>query len=140
MPRKARTKTELTPEQRRMARKLKRQARKDAALNGMGAKVEDHAPKSPFEVDQFWGRTRGRMVAIKLVNQNRERPYWLSIKRETSNPPAIGFYPCTMFERRGRWYFGFLLREHRDRLYDLWRPSNATARKELTGSGWAPLM
>lgn len=121
----------LRSAQRREERKQRKQ---QAAASG-----EDVSPRKrevaadyskPMVKDEYeWIRNSGaKAYAIKILNDHhRERPFWLSIPTMT-NPPVAGFFPCTTFTARGRVYYGFLFREHRD----LFFARLDDARKELT--------
>lgn len=82
-------------------------------------------------VDKSWIlRDLTLAIAQKIVSRAKERPYWLSIRhgKGDGNPPVSGYYPCTMFRTANRVYYGFLLREHRERFYY----EIDDARRELT--------
>lgn len=68
--------------------------------------------------------------AMKVVNGHKERPYWLSIPHDGGIEPSPGLYPVSIFTEKGRVYYGFLLKEHRDEIFNRWD----NARKELTRS------
>ena len=57
-----------------------------------------------------------KLVASRLLNNHRERPYWLSIThgKLDGNPPISNYFPCTSYRTDTRVYYGFLFREHRD--------------------------
>jgi len=78
-------------------------------------------------------KSKLKMTALKILNDDGSRPYWLSIPRNGPEPVA-GYYPCSVFTAEGRVYYGFMFREHRDQLHERWDH----ARKELT-SGNRPL-
>ena len=78
-------------------------------------------------------KSKLKMTALKILNDHGERPYWVSIPKDGAEPVA-GFFPCSSFVADGRVYYGFLLREHRDAVFERWDH----ARKELT-SGNRPL-
>lgn len=118
----------LTAEQKKKQRQLRRELRKQAAIDNPSVAVAMRPDRTPHQENQFWLSTKDRMAAMKIINDHRERPYWLSIPRGTGTPPVAGYFPCSMFSRGGRWYYGFLFREHRDRAFKQW----AYARKELT--------
>ena len=85
--------------------------------------------------DWLWIRKGlAKDYAIRIINNHRERPYWLSIPRPTGlsvsdrAPPVSNLYPCTMFSTKGRIFYGFLFREHRDLFFS----KLGNARKEVT--------
>lgn len=85
---------------------------------------------SPNEEVRYWGWLNTRAMATRILNNYRERPYWASIAgSRTSNPPLVEFFPVTIVWQEGRFYFGFLVREHRD----LFCLNTRGARRELTG-------
>lgn len=118
-------------EQRRLKNRLRREARK---AGGAPEEIKTVVREvTPHQENQLWAHAKARTVAMKVLEGNRHRPYWLSIPHESHTPPVSGFYPCSMFKGGGRWYYGFLFREHRDYLFKKW----AYARKELTNVGAA---
>ncbi len=127
-------KTELSPDAKRLARQKRAQERREARKSGM---TTDHVAtkstrpeRTPHQEEQFWARTRDHLAAAKILNDHRERPWWLSIIAESGTPPISGYYPCSMVLRGGRWYYGFLFREHRDRTFKKWGALGA--KKEIT--------
>lgn len=66
---------------------------------------------------------------MKIINDHRERPYWMSIPQRLGLVIA-DYFPCSTFTRDGRTYYGFLFRIHRDRFFEKMRPKGA--RKEIT--------
>lgn len=60
-----------------------------------------------------------KSYAQKILNDCKERPYWLSIPQEGVDPVAH-FYPCSHFRAKGRVYYGFLFREHREMVVANW--------------------
>lgn len=128
----------LSPSQKKEARRIKSRLRREARKSGSTPGEVGIDPTRPavmvrtlHQEDQFWAQTKARSVAMKVLNNHRHRPYWLSIPHAGHNPPVAGYFPCSMFQSQGRWYFGFLFREHRDDLHKKW----SGARKELTNVG-----
>jgi len=72
-------------------------------------------------------KSKLKMIAVKILNDSGERPYWLSIPKDGPEPVS-GYYPCSSFVADGRVFYGFLIREHRDSLFERWDH----ARKEYT--------
>ena len=68
--------------------------------------------------------------AGKILNHDKERPYWLSIPHVKGDgvEPVAGFLPCTFLRTKSRVYYGFLLRQHREELMKRW----PNARREYT--------
>lgn len=135
-----RRKTILTAEQKKQARKIRRELKKanvEATGTSTTAGSSTNEIKTPEQDDQFWKGVTARMKAERVLNDHRNRPYWLSIPIN-GTPPVSGFFPCTHFTRGGRVYYGFLFREHRDRVHKGWSTVHR-ARKELTGSGQIPI-
>jgi len=142
MARRRKEKSELTPEQKREARRRKRQLRKQMAIESGVMPSQPNAlehEKNAHDEDQFWLGIRGRLRAEKVLNTWGVRPYWLSVRQNGTIPPLTGCFPCAMFNKNGRHYFGFLFRDHRDRTFARWRYTLG-ARKELTGPGQYPLI
>lgn len=75
-------------------------------------------------------RATSRNDAARILNECKDRPYWLSIPHEDSDgvEPVAGFHPCSFFRKRGRVYYGFLIRDHREAVVMRWE----NARRELT--------
>lgn len=131
----------LTPDQKKQARKIKRELRKANAAEGglVRARPSDVPERTPHEDRQFWLGTTARMKANTILNSAHVRPYWLSIPETAGGAggPISPYYPCTQFTRFGRRYYGFSFREHREKCWSIW--SVHRARKELTGIGQTPL-
>lgn len=71
--------------------------------------------------DMTWlSRSMAKGYAEKILNNNPQRPYWLSIAHHEGNVPPAELYPCTVFRTKTRAYYGFLFREHRDLLCQRW--------------------
>lgn len=133
-----RNKTALTPEQKKQARKIRRELKKvQAAESGIVSRSPDLPQRSPHDDQQFWLGITARNKANHILNQGHVRPYWLSIPVRGLAPIAR-YYPCTHFKRGERYYFGFAFREHRDACWKGWAEVHR-ARKELTGPGQTPL-
>lgn len=134
-----RSKTTLTPEQKKQARKIRRELKKaQAAESGLVVRSPDLPQRSPHDDAQFWMGITARNKANHILNRGHVRPYWLSIKVNGGLAPVAGFYPCTHFKRDDRYYFGFAFREHRDACWKGWSKIHG-ARKEFTGPGQIPL-
>jgi hypothetical protein len=137
-----RRETKLTPEQKKQARKIKRELRKaNAAETGLAQTRKPDVPeKTPHVVEQHWMWIRERMRANEILNRSHVRPYWLSIPEGMGgrDGPIAPFYPCGSFVRGGRRYYGFSFRDHRNRCFTAWRHTYQ-ARKEMTGPGQIPL-
>jgi len=105
--------------------------KKDVADEGMKARrrklksrerrerKKEQREESSAPLDSSWLQdimTVGQ--AQKIIDKERARPYWLSIPFEVGdgNPPVAGVTPCTMFRTRERVYYGFLFRQHRERV------------------------
>jgi hypothetical protein len=154
MARKKREKEKVDPFERARLKKLRaaerreerKRRRAEAAANGEDiSRRRRGEPAKPvgIETDQDkvavrdphdWIRRSITMAfAWKIVNlySTRDLPYWLSIDGEMSNPPTSGYYPCHMYRKNGRYYYGFLFRQCRDAVFEKWQHEYA-ARKELT--------
>lgn len=121
----------MTSAQKKEQRRIRREARKSAVASGDIEVVRSRAPveRSAHQEAQFWAMIRDRMAAAKILNDHRERPWWLSVPGTGSSPPYIsGYFPCSMFRRGSRWYYGFLFKEHRDAMFK----KTKGARKEVT--------
>src|SRR3546814_4866635 len=74
----------------------------------------------------FRSRGQAKSFAQKIMNEDRERPYWLVIDRRTyedagiRTDPVAHFYPCNMMVSKTKAYYGFLFREHRDIIAERW--------------------
>lgn len=119
--------------QRREARKLNKAAKSDepsAVRSSTGPLYSDPT----YQKDDFeWiRRSLAQGYATKILNDNRERPYWLSIRHgpEDGVEPVAHVYPCSYFRTKSRVYYGFMFREHRDMIFTKWR-EDKRARKEL---------
>lgn len=126
----------LRAAQRREERKRRRQ--------GLGSEGDDRRPgrnrgeltgtTSSFVKDDFsWLRKDlSKSFANKILNDYRDRPYWLSIPhgKGDGNPPTVPYYPCGGFRTADRVYYGFLFREHRELSMGLL----TDARRELTAT------
>lgn len=119
----------LRAAQRRAERKLRRQ--KEGGETERSSTPKTYSGANPIVQDdhEWLRRDKTLAIAVKLLNDHKARPFWLSIPHEAGdgNPPVAGYYPCTMFRTKKRAYYGFMLREHRDTLYYLLED----ARKEL---------
>lgn len=109
--------------QRREERKARRLAAgDDGERRGRKEDTSSDYAKPMVKDDYAWIR-RGLLVsyANKIINEHRQRPYWLSITydKDDGAPPVSNFYPCATFRSdEGRIYYGFLFREHRDLFFD----------------------
>jgi len=119
----------LRAAQRREERKKRKEEGGDTPR---ARRSKDDPPPKPPAIDDFtWlNSSASKAYAIKILNNHRERPYWLSLPHGLGegNVPLAEFFPCTMFRTRERVYYGFLFREHRDLLCQRWD----TALKEVT--------
>lgn len=98
------------------AKRLKRQERQNAELDAG---------------DIRWVKLAGlKMSAMKVLNNHRERPYWLSIPHSSGDgiEPVSPYVPCSSFRTDDRVYYGYLFREHREATVDQWDD----ARREMT--------
>lgn len=141
MARKRREKEKITdPFERARLKKLRaaqrREARKQRKAEGgeVEARSRQAAPdyaKPMVKDDYLWIR-RGlaKNYAMRIINDHKQRPYWLSIPHELGDGvlPVTNYYPCTTFRTKRRAFFGFLFREHRD----LFFAELKNARKETT--------
>lgn len=92
---------------------------------------------APVYPDNYWHWLNSRHKAAEILNNTPERPYWASIEYN-GNPPVSEYFPCTMYRRSDRWYYGFLERSHRDGFVAARYRDDA--RKEYTGAdGRTPL-
>lgn len=115
-------------------RREERKARKAKAGDSdePSRRSKDAAPdysKPMVKDDYLWIRaSMAKSYAERILNDHRGRPYWLSIPHATGDGvgPVVNFYPCTTFRTKGRMYYGFLFREHRDLFFATLR----NARKE----------
>jgi hypothetical protein len=147
-----RKKTEvIDPEERARLKKLRaiqrREERKKRRAEGGTSQKEPKQTFNGIETshpqmvrDNFDWIKRSMAVgyAWKIVNSDRERPYWLSIKFEGGNPPVSHFYPCNIFRRGNRYYYGFLFQHCRDETFKKWRKEYG-AKKHFTGPDDRPL-
>jgi len=85
----------------------------------------------------YWNWLNSRHKAAAILNADRRRPYWASIEYDGSIPVS-NYYPCTMFRKSDRLYYGFLIRDHRESFINDCYKLNA--RREYTGAdGCTPL-
>lgn len=105
-----------------------RRSRSESRVVGIEADTSKVAVTDPNE---WLRRSSINAFAWKIVNSHKIMPYWLSIEVDTGNPPVSGFYPCHMYMKNGRYYYGFLFRQCRDAVFEKWQHEYA-ARKELT--------
>lgn len=93
--------------------------------------------RPPQQEASYWNWLNTKHRAMQILNNCIERPYWASIEY-AGNPPVANSYPCTMFRKEGRVYYGFLIRSHReDFVGEFYREG---AQREYTGSdGRTPL-
>lgn len=136
MPRSRKPRVKLTPEQKKQQRKIRAALRAESGV-APGRKKGDASDRpaqlierTPQHEEQFWAGLRDRMAAMKILNDHRERPYWMSLPSRSGGNPVTEYFPCSSFTRDGRAYYGFLFREHRDKFYEKMRPRGS--RKELT--------
>ena len=118
--------------QRREARKLNRASRTPDAPTERASTGPLYSGPTYQEDDFEWiRRSLAQGYATKILNNNRERPYWLSIRRGTEDgaEPVAHVYPCAYFRTPSRVYYSFAFREHRDMIYDKWKELHK-ARKE----------
>lgn len=110
----------LRSAQRREERKKRRAEGGEAPTRRSEASADYSTPM--VKDDMLWlRRGSAKSYAMKIVNDHRERPYWLSIPFESASEngvlPVSNFYPCTVFRTKTRAYYGFLFREHRDQFF-----------------------
>lgn len=120
---------------RSLERRQARKARKEAAGGDDEPRAKSVAPdyaKPMIKDDYLWIRQSLALAyANRIINDHRERPWWLSIRydKDDGPPPLSNFYPCSTFRMpNGRMYYGFLFREHRDIFFATLKQ----ARKETT--------
>lgn len=144
MARTRKPRVQLTAEQKRLRRQQRAQLRKEKSASAEASvgrartqeadegrgRDDDPLVRSAHVEEQFWVRTKDRMIAMKILNDHRERPYWLSMPATSGPAPISGFFPSNLFTRDNRWFYGFLLRQHRDRFFKDMRSRGA--RKEFT--------
>lgn len=126
----------LRAAQRREERKKRKLAAGDSDEPTRRSRGSEPDYSKPMVKDDYLWIRRGlaKNYAMRIINDHRERPYWLSMPRPTGDTPAerswpvTNFYPCTMFSTKSRVFYGFLFREHRD----LFFASLEDARKETT--------
>lgn len=130
----------MDPEERARLKKLRALQRREARKANRQAKASSQDPEQrrvpsgplysdpTYQKDDYeWLRaSQARAYAEKILNNCKERPYWLSIPQE-GNDPVAHFYPCSFFRAKGRVYYGFLFREHREAMMAQW----TQARREL---------
>lgn len=109
-----------------------RKSRRERAAEGEGVFTPDHQKEH-----DYWDWLNSRHKALQVLNRHPERPYWASIRDPGGSPPVANYYPCTMFRKSGRIYYGFLSRDHREKLIYQFRYHGA--RRELTGEDNGPL-
>lgn len=114
--------------QRREARKLNRASRASDAPTERASTGPLYSDPTYQRDDYEWLRRSGaKMYAAKVMNDHRERPYWLVIDRRTYEraglriDPVAHFYPCSYTVRGNKAFYGFLFREHRDLTWEKWR-------------------
>ena len=113
--------------QRREARKLNRASRTSDATTERKSSGALYADPTYQRDDYEWlRRGQAKSFAQKIMNEDRERPYWLVIDRRTyedagiRTDPVAHFYPCNMMVSKTKAYYGFLFREHRDIIAERW--------------------
>ncbi len=100
-------------------------------------KTDTPAAAPPQHDADYWNWLNSKFKAAQILNDIKERPYWASIEYN-GNPPVSGYFPCTMFRKADRVYYGFLIRSHRDGFVDACYRDDS--RKEYTGAdGRSPL-
>lgn len=113
--------------QRREARKLNRASRtSDAPIERTSTGPLYSDPTYQKDDYEWLRRIQAKAFAQKILNDSRERPYWLVIDRRTygdagiRTDPVAHFYPCSYAVRGNKAYFGFLFREHREIVWERW--------------------
>lgn len=78
--------------------------------------------------DRSWiMRSKNRAVAIATLNGTRTFPWWASMDKE--GPAVVSHYfPACHFVSRGRVFYGFAFRHHREDFLD----QHVDARREYT--------
>lgn len=117
---------------RREARKLNRASRRSDTTTERKSSGALYADPTYQTDDYEWLRCSGaKSYAQKILNDCRDRPYWLSIPRSRieRTEPVAHYYPCGLFRTEERVYYSFLFREHRDLTFNRWR-EEFCARKE----------
>jgi len=118
----------LRSAQRREERKKRRQEAGDDGTTRRSKREESDYAKPMVKDDYLWIRADlAKSYAKRILNNHRDRPYWLSVEAQ-SPLPVSNFFPCTIFRADDRVYYGFLFREHRD----LFFVELKDARKETT--------
>lgn len=142
MARKRKSSSTTDPEERERLKKLRaiqrREARKVNRVSRSGESDSRRSISSSYsdptyqQDDYHWlRRSSAKAFAQAILNDCKDRPYWLSISRSCvgSTEPVAHVYPCSYMVRKGRVYYGFLFRDHRDLIFDQWRVQYK-ARKE----------
>lgn len=113
--------------QRREARKLNRASRASEAPTERMSTGPLYSDPTYQKDDYEWlRRGQAKAFASKIMNDTRERPYWLVIDRRTyedagiRTDPVAHFYPCSYTVRGNKAFYGFLFREHRDIVWEKW--------------------
>lgn len=124
----------LRAAQRREERKKRRAGGGDEGSSRRSRETPPDYSKPMVKDDYLWiRRSQAKSFAMKIMNDHRDRPYWLSIPRPRGDTPAdraapvSQYFPCTMFSTQSRVYYGFLFIEHRD----LFFKEQSNARKEM---------
>jgi len=113
--------------QRREARKLNRASRTSDAPTGRTSTGPLYSDPTCQKDDYEWlRRGSAKAFAQRVLNDSRDRPYWLVIDRRTyedagiRTDPVAHVYPCSYTVRGNRVYYGFLFQEHRDMIVERW--------------------
>lgn len=134
-------KTPLTAEQKKLARRARAEARKLKASGGSPSTVQEPrerrsrtpAEKTEQDEENFRLWMKSRTIAAKIMNDERARPYIASILwSQGRSPPVVGYFPVSYHWREGRYYFHFLMREHRDGFYRRMKKEGHKPRKHFT--------
>ncbi len=144
MARRKKPGVELDPVEKARQKKLRAAQRREDRKAKKGSSSTEDSPRASsrrsatpdysgsFVRDDFlWLRRVDAVTyANKIVNNHRERPWWMSISHDKNdgNPPVAPFSPCSIGRTADRVYYGFLIREHRD----LFFAQHDDARKEVT--------
>lgn len=120
-----------------MARKAKTERVRKPRRLKRERNTADAVSAPPQHDADYWNWLNSKHRAAQVLNSTPERPYWASIEY-SGNPPVADYYPCTMFRKADRVYYGFLIRSHREEFVSARYRDDA--RREYTGGdGKSPL-
>lgn len=120
-----------------MARAKKDRVRKPRRSKRDRKAAEPTGVVPPQQEADYWNWLNSKHRAAALLNAHPERPWWASVEYE-GYVPVANYYPCTMFRRGERLYYGFLIRDHREAFVS--ENYKLDIRREYTGAdGRSPL-